>query len=207
MLEIEVTYNQKKLAHKDLVGNEEVTIEASYQEALKKQRQNAIEGTVQQEEIAYKEEMAILQQKYVDGELSARQYQNAIELAELEHLRKVANLYEEGSKERLKAEKNYHDTSLRYQQKHLQEARQAQEKMRQTYFTKAFRVTDDESYQRDMQNLELVYRQMLKAAGDSKRDRLKVERAFHEAKYSVGTQVQQERGEGAEEVLPGSYRR
>ena len=185
MLEIEVTYNQKKLAHKDLVGNEEVTIEASYQEALKKQRQNAIEGTVQQEEIAYKEEMAILQQKYVDGELSARQYQNAIELAELEHLRKVANLYEEGSKERLKAEKNYHDTSLRYQQKHLQEARQAQEKMRQSYFTKAFRVTDDESYQRDMQNLELVYRQMLKAAGDSKRDRLKVERAFHEAKYQL----------------------
>ncbi|MDY6379904.1 MAG: phage tail tape measure protein [Bacteroidales bacterium] len=185
MLEIEVTYNQKKLAHKDLVGNEEVTIEASYQEALKKQRQNAIEGTVQQEEIAYKEEMAILQQKYVDGELSARQYQNAIELAELEHLRKVANLYEEGSKERLKAEKNYHDTSLRYQQKHLQEARQAQEKMRQTYFTKAFRVTDDESYQRDIQNLELVYRQMLKAAGDSKRDRLKVERAFHEAKYQL----------------------
>ena len=185
MLEIEVTYNQKKLAHKDLVGNEEVTIEASYQEALKKQRQNAIEGTVQQEEIAYKEEMAILQQKYMDGELSARQYQNAIELAELEHLRKVANLYEEGSKERLKAEKNYHDTSLRYQQKHLQEARQAQEKMRQTYFTKAFRVTDDESYQRDMQNLELVYRQMLKAAGDSKRDRLKVERAFHEAKYQL----------------------
>ena len=185
MLEIEVQYNKKKLAHKDLVGNEEVTIEASYQEALKKQKQNAIEGTVQQEEIAYKEEMAILQQKYVDGELSARQYQNAIELAELEHLRKVANLYEEGSKERLKAEKNYHDTSLRYQQKHLQEARQAQEKMRQTYFTKAFRVTDDESYQRDMQNLELVYRQMLKAAGDSKRDRLKVERAFQEAKYQL----------------------
>ena len=185
MLEIEVQYNKKKLAHKDLVGNEEVTIEASYQEALKKQKQNAIEGTVQQEEIAYKEEMAILQQKYVDGELSARQYQNAIELAELEHLRKVANLYQDGSKERLKAEKNYHDTSLRYQQKHLQEARQAQEKMRQTYFTKAFRVTDDESYQRDMQNLELVYRQMLKAAGDSKRDRLKVERAFHEAKYQL----------------------
>ena len=185
MLEIEVEYNRKKLAHKDLVGNEEVTIEASYQEALKKQRQNAIEGTVQQEEVAYKEVMAILQQKYMDGELSARQYQNAIELAELEHLRKVANLYQDGSKERLKAEKHYHDTSLKYQQKHLQEARQAQEKMRQTYFTKGFRVTDDESYQRDMQNLELVYKQMLKAAGDSKRDRLRVERAFYEAKYQL----------------------
>lgn len=185
MLEIEVEYNQKKLAHKDLVGNEEVTIEASYQEALKKQKQNAIEGTVQQEEESYKETMAILQQRYMDGELSARQYQNAIELAELEHLRKVANLYQDGSKERLKAEKHYHDTSLKYQQKHLQEARQAQEKMRQTYFTKGFRVTDDESYQRDMQNLELVYKQMLKAAGDSKRDRLRVERAFYEAKYQL----------------------
>lgn len=185
MLEIEVEYNRRKLLHKDLVGNEEVTIEAAYQEALKKQRQNAIEGTVQQEEVAYKEVMAILQQRYMDGELSARQYQNAIELAELEHLRKVASLYEDGSKEKLRAEKHYHDTSLKYQQKHLQEARQAQEKMRQAYFTKGFRITDDESYQRDMQNLELVYRQMLKAADDSKRDRLRVERAFYEAKYQL----------------------
>ena len=185
MLEIEVEYNRRKLLHKDLVGNEEVTIEASYQEALKKQRQNAIEGTVQQEEVAYKEVMAILQQRYMDGELSARQYQNAIELAELEHLRKVASLYEDGSKEKLRAEKHYHDTSLKYQQKHLQEARQAQEKMRQAYFTKGFRITDDESYLRDMQNLELVYKQMLKAAGDSKRDRLRVERAFYEAKYQL----------------------
>ena len=185
MLEIDVEYNQKKLAHKDLVGNEEVTIQAAYYEALKKQKTNAIEGTVQQEEVAYKEVMAVLQQRYMDGEMSARQYQNAIEQAELEHLRKVAGLYEENSKERLKAEKHYHDTSLKYQQKHLQEARQAQEKMKQAYFTKGFRVTDDESYQRDMHNLELVYKQMLKAAGDSKRDRLKVERAFQEAKYQL----------------------
>ena len=185
MLEIEVEYNKKKLAHKDLVGNEEVTIEASYQEALKKQKQTAIEGTVQQEEEVYKEVMAVLQQRYMDGELSARQYQNAIEMAELEHLQKVVNLYDQNSKERIKAEKHYHDTSLKYQQKHLQEARQAQEKMRQAYFTKGFRVTDDESYQRDMQNLELVYKQMLKAAGDSKRDRLRVERAFYEAKYQL----------------------
>jgi hypothetical protein len=129
--------------------------------------------------------MAILQQRYMDGELSARQYQNAIEMAELEHLRKVAGLYKDGSKERIKAEKNYHDTSLKYQQKHLQEARQIQEKLRQAYFTKAFTVTDEESYNRDMQNLELVYRQMLKAAGKSTKDRLKVERAFYEAKYQL----------------------
>lgn len=185
MLEIQVEYNKKKLAHTDLVGNEQVTIEAAYYEALKKQHENAVEGTVEQENQANDETMAILNQRYADGELSARQYQNAIEMQELEHLRRVASLYDEGSKERLKAEKAYHDTSLRYQQKHLQEARQIQEKMRETYFTKAYTVTDQESYARDMQNLELVYKQMLKAAGKSTKDRLKVERAFYEAKYQL----------------------
>ena len=186
MLEIEVQYNKKKLAHTDLAGNEQVTIEAAYYEALKKQKNNAIEGTVQQEEAAYKEVMAVLQQRYMDGEMSARQYQNAIELAELEHLRKVAGLYEEGSKERLKAEKNYHDTSLKYQQKHLQEDKRLQEKFRQEYFTKAYQTTDTESYERDLHALELVQAQMLKAVGDNAKDRLKIERAFQEAKYRLG---------------------
>jgi hypothetical protein len=122
----------------------------------------------------------------MDGELSARQYQSAIELAELEHLRRVANLYEDGSKERLKAEKNYHDTSLKYQQKHLQEDKRLQEKFRQEYFTKAYQTTDTESYERDLHALELVQAQMLKAVGDNAKDRLKIERAFQEAKYRLG---------------------
>ena len=186
MLEIEVEYNQKKLAHTDLAGNEKVTIEASYYEALRKQKNNAIEGTVQQEEAAYKEVMAVLQQRYMDGEMSARQYQNAIELAELEHLRKIAGLYEEGSKEQLKAEKNYHDTSLKYKMKHLQEDKKLQEKFRQEYFTKAYQTPDQESYECDLHALEMVQAQMLKAVGDNAKDRLKVERAFQEAKYRLG---------------------
>ena len=185
MLAIEVEYNEMKLAHTDLVGNEEVTIQAAYEEAKFKQRQNAIEGTIEQENEENDRLLAILNQRYVDGELTARQYQSAIEMQELEHLRRVTNLYDEGSKERLKAEKTYHDTSLRYQQKHLQEAKQIQEKMRDTYFTKAYTVTDQESYNRDMQNLELVLKQMLAAVGNSAKNRLKVEQAFLEAKYQL----------------------
>ena len=129
MLAIQVEYHQKKLAHTDLVGNEQVTIEASYYEALRKQATNAIEGTVEQENEAYQQQLAALQQRYIDGEMTARQYQNAMELQELEHLRKLAGLYEEGSKERLKAEKNYQDASRRQQMKHLEEDRKLQEKM------------------------------------------------------------------------------
>ena len=186
MLAIQVEYNQKKLAHTDLVGNEQVTIEASYYEALRKQATNAIEGTVEQENEAYQQQLAALQQRYIDGEMTARQYQNAMELQELEHLRKLAGLYEEGSKERLKAEKNYQDASRRQQMKHLEEDRKLQEKMREEYFTKAYQVPDNDSYQRDLRNLEIVHKEMLKACGNNSKERLQIERAFQEAKYQLG---------------------
>ena len=186
MLAIQVEYHQKKLAHTDLVGNEAVTIEASYYEALRKQATNAIEGTVEQENEAYQQQLAALQQRYIDGEMTARQYQNAMELQELEHLRKLAGLYEEGSKERLKAEKNYQDASRRQQMKHLKEDRKLQEKMREEYFTKAYQVPDNDSYQRDLRNLEIVHKEMLKACGNNSKERLQIERAFQEAKYQLG---------------------
>lgn len=186
MLAIQVEYHQKKLAHTDLVGNEQVTIEASYYEALRKQATNAIEGTVEQENEAYQQQLAALQQRYIDGEMTARQYQKAMELQELEHLRKLAGLYEEGSKERLKAEKNYQDASRRQQMKHLEEDRKLQEKMREEYFTKAYQVPDNDSYQRDLRNLEIVHKEMLKACGNNSKERLQIERAFQEAKYQLG---------------------
>lgn len=186
MLAIQVEYHQKKLAHTDLVGNEQVTIEASYYEALRKQATNAIDGTVEQENEAYQQQLAALQQRYIDGEMTARQYQNAMELQELEHLRKLAGLYEEGSKERLKAEKNYQDASRRQQMKHLEEDRKLQEKMREEYFTKAYQVPDNDSYQRDLRNLEIVHKEMLKACGNNSKERLQIERAFQEAKYQLG---------------------
>ena len=186
MLAIQVEYHQKKLAHTDLVGNEQVAIEASYYEALRKQATNAIEGTVEQENEAYQQQLAALQQRYIDGEMTARQYQNAMELQELEHLRKLAGLYEEGSKERLKAEKNYQDASRRQQMKHLEEDRKLQEKMREEYFTKAYQVPDNDSYQRDLRNLEIVHKEMLKACGNNSKERLQIERAFQEAKYQLG---------------------
>ena len=186
MLAIQVEYHQKKLEHTDLVGNEQVTIEASYYEALRKQATNAIEGTVEQENEAYQQQLAALQQRYIDGEMTARQYQNAMELQELEHLRKLAGLYEEGSKERLKAEKNYQDASRRQQMKHLEEDRKLQEKMREEYFTKAYQVPDNDSYQRDLRNLEIVHKEMLKACGNNSKERLQIERAFQESKYQLG---------------------
>lgn len=185
MLEIEVEYNDKKLKHKDLVGNEEVTIQAAYYEALKKQQDNHLKGTVEQENQAYSEILINLQQRYVDGRMTAQQYQAATELAELTHLRNIVNLYKEGSAERLKAEQNYHRASLKYQEQHIREDKRLQEQLQSQFFTKQFHIADPDSYQRDLRNVKIVYNQMLKAAGSNAAERLKVEQAFQEAKYQL----------------------
>lgn len=185
MLTIEVDYNRQRLAHTDLVGNEQVVIEAAYYEALKKQQDHHLQGTVESENQAYEDLLALLQQRYVDGQMTAQQYQSAAEMAELQHLQNIVNLYAEGSKERLKAEQTYHKTSLRYQQQHIEEDKRLQEQFREQFFTKQFHIADPDSYQRDLRNVEIVYQQMLKAAGTNAAERLKVERAFQEAKYQL----------------------
>lgn len=185
MLEIDVEYHDRKLKHTDLEGNEQVVIQADYYEALKKQQDNFLQGTAEQENQAYQEQLINLQQRYVDGEMTARQYQNAIELAELQHLQNLVSIYKEGSKERLKAQQNYQRTSLKYQEHHIKEDKRLQEQLQSQFFTKEFHVADPESYERDMRNLEIVYNQMLQATQDNAKERLKVEKAFHEAKYQL----------------------
>lgn len=185
MLEIDVEYHDRKLKHTDLEGNEQVVIQADYYEALKKQQDNFLQGTAEQENQAYQEQLINLQQRYVDGEMTARQYQNAIELAELQHLQNLVNIYKEGSKERLKAQQNYQRTSLKYQEQHIKEDKRLQEQLQSQFFTKEFHVADPDSYERDMRNLEIVYNQMLQATQDNTKERLKVEKAYHEAKYQL----------------------
>lgn len=185
MLAIEVEYNEQRLAHTDLEGNEQIVIEAAYYEALKKQQNHHLQGTVEGENQAYEDILALLQQRYIDGQMTAQQYQSAAEMAELNHLQNLVNLYDEGTKERLKAEQNYHKTSLRYQQQHIEEDRRLQEQFREQFFTQQFRIADPDSYQRDLRNVEVVYQQMLKAAGNNASERLKVERAFQESKYQL----------------------
>ena len=185
MLQIEVDYHQKKLAHTDLVGNEEVVIQTAYYEALKKQSDHHLNGTAEQENEAYQQQLLILQQRYVDGEMTARQYQNATELAELQHLQNLVNIYAEGSKERLKAQQTYQRTALKYQQQHVQEDKRLQEQLQAQFFTKSFHIADPDSYQRDLRNVQIVYNQMLQAAGNNAKERQKVERAYHEAKYQL----------------------
>lgn len=55
--------------------------------------------TIEEEQAAYNEKVAIEKQRFIDGEVSSAVYQETLEQMEMDHLRKMASLYAEGSKE------------------------------------------------------------------------------------------------------------
>ena len=46
-----------------------------------------------------------------------------------------------------------------------QSTEQLQEQLQSQFFTKSFHIADPDSYERDLRNVQIVYNQMLKAAG------------------------------------------
>lgn len=49
-------------------------------------------------------------QRYIDGKADKKTFEDALELMEHEHLRRLTKIYTEGSKKQLQAQKNYQKT-------------------------------------------------------------------------------------------------
>ena len=95
MLEIAVEFEKQRLAHTDLSATERLTIEAQYREAQRKQQEQANKFTIEEEQEAYREIKALMQQRYIDGKITTEQYNANMELIELQHLRTLEKIYEQ----------------------------------------------------------------------------------------------------------------
>ena len=182
--EINVQYWKKRVNRSDLSAKDLLEAQAQYQEALKKQTDNAVGRSREAEDKAYAEQLAVLKQRFIDGESDYKTYEDAVELAELEHLRKVVSLYKEGSKERLAAEKEYQDKVFANQQAILARQKQVQEQLKETYFG----MNADErltQYDSAMAALQQVYNAEIRAAGDNAAEKLRIEEAFEKAKLAL----------------------
>ena len=186
-LETEIAYQKKVMeAH----GNLEA--EAAKLEAEKKLQDQQTGQTVEAEQKRYADVKAVLDQRYADSELSAKAYQLATEQAELEHLKNLANTYEEGSKERLKAEERYQQRSTAIQQKHAADAKRIQEHLQKEYFSNVGMTTNTESYEEEKLQLEAVRQIMMaQATADQK---LQIEEAYQKAKYELAKKYNDEAG-------------
>lgn len=184
MDEINVQYWKKKMERSDVSAKDLLEAQAQYQEAVKKQEENATSASSEREDKAYNAQLAELKQRYIDGLSDTKTYEDAVELAELEHLRKVVQLYKEGTKERLAAEKEYQNKVFANQQKIIQRQQQVKQQLKEEYFG----ANADErltKYDSDMAALEQVYHAEVKAAGDNAAEKLRIEEAFEKAKLAL----------------------
>ena len=184
MDEINVEYWKKKMERTDVSAKDLLEAQAQYQEAMKKLEENATSASREREDKAYNAQLAELKQRYIDGLSDTKTYEDAVELLELEHLRKVVQLYKEGTKERLAAEKEYQNKVFANQQKIIQRQQQVKQQLKEEYFG----MNADErltKYDSDMAALEQVYHAEVKAAGDNAAEKLRIEEAFEKAKLAL----------------------
>lgn len=184
MDEINVQYWKKKMERSDVSAKDLLEAQAQYQEAMKKQEENATSASREREDKAYNAQLAELKQRYIDGLSDTKTYEDAVELAELEHLRKIVQLYKKGTKERLAAEREYQNKVFANQQKIIQRQQQVKQQLKEEYFG----MNADErltKYDSDMAALEQVYHAEVKAAGDNAAEKLRIEEAFEKAKLAL----------------------
>ena len=191
MSEIEVEYHNKILQRTDLTEQERLDTQAAYYEAQRKQREENTKLTVEQENQFYNDMVAIQKQRYIDGEVEQSVYQQTLEIMELEHLRRMTTLYQEGTEEYRQAQRVYQDRLIADQRKHQQETEAAEKKhqdrlaqIKKDYFgdNRTERVS---KYMADLEALRQVYQMEIAAAEDNAKEKLRIEEAYQKAKKAL----------------------
>lgn len=202
MNDIAVQFYAMELQHTDLSADERLQIEADYAEAQKKEKETAaklikdldekqLKEMADAEEGAYQEMLAYEKQRYIDGKINLKEYEDATRMMELEHLRTMTLITAEGSKERLSAVSSYQNALIEDQKKHQAEAEKL-EKEHQEVLKKikkdVFGMNPAErqaAYQADLALLQEVYNLELLAAADNAKEKLRIEKAFQKAKLAL----------------------
>lgn len=207
MTDIDIEYNQKVMANKKASTEQKMEAEASYYEAKKKLADDKNTQSAKQENDYYNELVATEKQRYIDGKVDQKTFDDALELMKLEHLRRLTKVYTDGSKEQLQAQKNYQN-KLVENQKRNQKTIEDNEKKHQKELAK---IKEDyfgdnksekkEKYDKDSSALDEVYAQEIKAAGDDAKEKLRIEEAYQKAKVALAKKYGQEYNDASKNFL------
>ena len=207
MTEIDMEYNQKVMANGKATSEQKLEAEAAYYEAKKKLADDKNTQSAKQENDYYNELVATEKQRYIDGKVDQKTFDDALELMELEHLRRLTKVYTDGSKEQLQAQKNYQN-KLVENQKRNQKTVEDNEKKHQKELAK---IKEDyfgdnksekkEKYTKDSAALDEVFNQEIKAAGDDAKEKLRIEEAYQKAKVALAKKYGQEYNDTSKNFL------
>ncbi len=191
MAEIEEEYHKKLLERTDLTEQERLDAQVGYYEAVKKRTEEVQKRTIEDEKTFYSEAVAAQKQRYIDGQIDKELYDNTLQILELQHLKRMVTLTQEGTKERAQAEKTYQDRLIADQEKRQKETEQKEKEhqqrlaeLKKQYFgdNRQERVS---KYMADLEGLKELYSIEIKAAGDSAEEKLRIEEAYLKAKRAL----------------------
>lgn len=187
MLEIEAQYHAKRLQHEDLEGNEQVTIQAEYLEARKKQQEQYDKWTIEEENQAYEDLKREIQDNYLQKRITTETYNMELENIEMAHMRALTYITREGTDERKKAEDEYRARLVSDQQKRQKEY-EAAVKKHQDELTKIYdtyylsdKEQKDRRYAEAKALIEEVYKQELAKAGENEDKKADIQKRHAEA--------------------------
>jgi len=207
MTEIDIEYNQKVMANGKATSEQKLEAEAAYYEAKKKLADDKNVQSAKQENDYYNELVATEKQRYIDGKVDQKTFDDALELMELEHLRRLTKVYTDESKEQLQAQKNYQNKLVENQKRNQKivednEKKHQKElaKIKEDYFGEN-KSEKKEKYYKESSALDEVYAQEIKAAGDDAKEKLRIEEAYQKAKVALAKKYGQEYNDTSKNFL------
>ena len=207
MTEIDMEYNQKVMANGKATSEQKLEAEAAYYEAKKKLADDKNTQSAKQENDYYNELVATEKQRYIDGKVDQKTFDDALELMELEHLRRLTKVYTDGSKEQLQAQKNYQNKLVENQKRNQKivednETKHKKEldKIKGDYFGDN-KTEKKEKYDKETSALDEVYAQEIRAAGNDAKEKLRIEEAYQKAKVALAKKYGQEYNDTSKNFL------
>ena len=198
MATIAADYYQMLLDREDLSADERLKIQADYWEAVNKETISGNKVLLAEEDRNYQDLLDRLRTNHearlnqeglsaVERQQESEYYAEVLELAELQHLQNILNIYEEGSDEWLAADSKFQEKQIAARERHLKRM----ENLEKTYSSMKAKYFGDNpeerqaKYDKDFAALQVVYARELAAAGDNAAEKLRIEEAFLQAQNAL----------------------
>ena len=205
LLEIEVMYQQKRLAHQNLSNEEALKIQAEYQEALAKQNANINKMSLADEEAAYNEQIAEVQQFYLENLINREAYEGKLNELELQHLWRLDKLTKHAASQPgadESAQNAYRQAHEKYQQriiKDQQEKQRVQEEAAKKHqenldnIWEEYFVTDEEKrrlhYEATKKLIDETYKREIEKEGYTAEEKLQINQWYAKAMKKLWNEV------------------
>jgi len=191
MLEIEKEYHEKVLEREDLKEQERLNAQVGFYEAKKNLTEQQAKRDAANEESLYFEAVATQKQRYIDGVIDEELYKESLEVLEMRHLKRMAEIYKEGTKEHAQAVRSYQDKLIQDQERRQKETEEKEKKHQEELKKLKEEYFGDNSgerygkYYADLAALKEVYDLEVMAAEDNAKEKLRIEEAYQIAKLAL----------------------